>query len=65
MCSSPGCTAPTSSMRFEFLDNRCALGARRETVAFGDNYTLNVLDVRGMLDIERLRADGCRCRRAG
>jgi len=41
-------------MRIEFLDNSVAYGARPLTVAFGDNYTLNVLDVDRLLDIERL-----------
>jgi hypothetical protein len=40
-------------IRFEFLDNTVALGERPRTVAFGDNETANVLDVKGMLDIER------------
>jgi hypothetical protein len=40
-------------IRFEFLDNTVALGDRPRTVAFGDNETANVLDVKGMLDIDR------------
>ena len=40
-------------IRFEFLDNTVALGERPRTVAFGDNETVNVLDVKGMLDIDR------------
>ena len=40
-------------MRIEFLDNSVAYGALPKTVAFGDNYTLNVLDVERLLDIER------------
>jgi len=40
-------------IRFEFLDNTVRLGERPRTVAFGDNETLNVLDVKGALDIER------------
>jgi hypothetical protein len=35
------------------LDNTVALGERPRTVAFGDNETINVLDVKGMLDIDR------------
>jgi hypothetical protein len=38
---------------FEFLDNTVRLGERPRTVAFGDNEVFNVLDVKGMLDIER------------
>jgi len=43
------------SVHFEFLDNSVRLGERPRTVAFGDNDTLNVLDVNRMLDIERYR----------
>jgi hypothetical protein len=39
--------------QFEFLDNTVRLGERPRTVAFGDNDVLNVLDIKGMLDIER------------
>ena len=40
-------------IHFEFLDNTVRLGERPRTVAFGDNDTVNVLDVGRMLDIER------------
>jgi hypothetical protein len=40
-------------IRFEFLDNTVRLGERPRTVAFGDNGTFNVLNVKGILDIER------------
>jgi hypothetical protein len=40
-------------IRFEFLDNTVLLGQRPRTVAFGDNETFNVLDVKATLDIER------------
>jgi hypothetical protein len=40
-------------IQFEFLDNTVRLGDRPRTVAFGDNDTFNVLDVKGILDIER------------
>ena len=42
-------------VHFEFLDNTVALGARPRTVAFGWNDTLNIVDVKGLLDIERYR----------
>jgi len=42
-------------LRFEFLDNSVAQGARPRTVAFGNNDVLNILDVGRMLDIERFR----------
>jgi hypothetical protein len=40
-------------IQFEFLDNTVRLGERPRTVAFGDNQTFNVLDVKATLDIER------------
>ena len=42
-------------VHFEFLDNSVAQGERPRTVAFGWNDTLNVLDVGGLLDVERFR----------
>jgi hypothetical protein len=42
-------------VHFEFLDNSVQRGARPRTVAFGGNETLNVLDIKSMLDIERFR----------
>jgi hypothetical protein len=43
------------SVHFEFLDNSVKRGSRPRTVAFGNNETLNVLDIKCMLDIERYR----------
>jgi hypothetical protein len=43
------------AVHFEFLDNSVRLGERPRTAAFGDNQTLNVLDVGRLLDIERFR----------
>ena len=43
------------SVHFEFLDNSVRLGEPPRTVAFGDNDRLNVLDVGGILNIERFR----------
>ncbi|MFI4890111.1 MAG: hypothetical protein ACHQIL_06215 [Steroidobacterales bacterium] len=40
-------------IRFEFLDNSVPLGELPRTVAFGDNRTCNILDVSGILNIER------------
>jgi hypothetical protein len=40
-------------IRFEFLDNTVCLGERPRIVAFGDNDTLSILDVKGALDIDR------------
>lgn len=40
-------------MQFEFLDNTVCLGERPRTIAFGDNTTFNVLDVKGILNVER------------
>jgi hypothetical protein len=42
-------------VHFEFLDNSVGRGERPNTVAFGDNETLNLLDIKCMLDIERYR----------
>jgi hypothetical protein len=42
-------------VHFEFLDNSVPLGERPRTVAFGWNDTLNVLDVKCALDVERYR----------
>ena len=39
--------------QFEFLDNTVPLGQSPRTVAFGDNDTVNVLDITRMLDIDR------------
>ncbi len=40
-------------IQFEFLDNTVRLGERPRTVAFGDNETFNILDVKAILDIQR------------
>ena len=42
-------------VHFEFLDNSVPFGEPPRTIAFGWNDRLNVLDVGGMLDIERFR----------
>jgi hypothetical protein len=40
-------------IQFEFLDNSVRLGERPRTVAFGNNDTFNVLQIKGMMNIER------------
>ncbi len=40
-------------IQFEFLDNTVPFGTRPRTVAFGNNDTFNILNVKGTLDIER------------
>jgi len=40
-------------IHIELLDNSVPLGKLPRTVAFGNNYTLNVLDINKLLDIER------------
>jgi hypothetical protein len=40
-------------IQFEFLDNTVPLGQSPRTAAFGDNDTVNVLDITRMLDIDR------------
>ena len=42
-------------VHFEFLDNSVQLGERPRTVAFGWNDTMNILDVKCALDVERYR----------
>jgi hypothetical protein len=42
-------------VHFEFLDNSVRRGERPRTIAFGNNDTMNVLDITCMLDIERYR----------
>ena len=42
-------------VHFEFLDNSVQRGDRPRTVAFGGNDSMNVLDVKCILDIERYR----------
>ena len=42
-------------VHFEFLDNSVQLGERPRTIAFGWNDTLHLLDVKGLLDVERYR----------
>ncbi len=40
-------------IHFEFLDNSVALGERPRTAVFGDNDSVNILDVSKMIDIDR------------
>jgi hypothetical protein len=40
-------------IHIELLDNSVPLGKLPRTAAFGNNYTLNVLDINKLLDIER------------
>lgn len=42
-------------VHYEFLDNSVLPGDRPRTIAFGTNNEMNILDVKGMLDIERYR----------
>lgn len=42
-------------VHFEFLDNSVQLGERPRTIAFGWNDTLHLLDIKGLLDVERYR----------
>jgi hypothetical protein len=46
---------PDKRVHFEFLDNSVQQGERPRTVAFGWNDTLNVLDLKCLLDVERYR----------
>ena len=47
--------SPDKKVHYEFLDNSVPLGERPRTVAFGWNGEMHVLDVKGMLDVERYR----------
>ncbi len=42
-------------VHYEFLDNSVELGRQPRTIAFGWNGEMNVLDVKGLLDVERYR----------
>jgi hypothetical protein len=42
-------------VHYEFLDNGVAAGERPRTVAFGWNDEMSILDIGGLLDIERFR----------
>ncbi|MBA4741413.1 MAG: hypothetical protein H2060_01735 [Azoarcus sp.] len=45
----------TKSVHYEFLDNSVPKGETPQTVAFGWNGDMNVLDVKGLVDVERYR----------
>lgn len=47
--------AGDKKVHYEFLDNSVVLGERPRTVAFGWNGEMNVLDVKGLLDVDRYR----------
>lgn len=44
---------PNKLVHYEFLDNSVRLGDQPLTVAFGWNGEMNILDVKGILDIQR------------
>lgn len=46
---------PTKSVHYEFLDNDVPPGERPRTVAFGWYGEMNILDVKGMLAVDRYR----------
>ncbi|MBX3664262.1 MAG: hypothetical protein KF834_01135 [Burkholderiales bacterium] len=47
--------ATDKKVHYEFLDNSVALGEQPRTIAFGWNGEMQVLDVKGLLDVERYR----------
>jgi len=47
--------AADKKVHYEFLDNSVALGEKPRTIAFGWNGEMNVLDIDGLLHIERYR----------
>jgi hypothetical protein len=52
-------------VHFEFLDNSVAEGERPRTVAFGLDGEMNVLDLVGLLNIERFKRINIEARRPG
>lgn len=46
---------PSKSVHYEFLDNCVPPGERPRTVAFGWHGEMNILDVKGIIDIDRFR----------
>ena len=42
-------------IHFEFLDNSVQFGELPRVIAFGGNHTFNLLDLNGLLDIERFK----------
>ncbi|MGH7070303.1 MAG: hypothetical protein ACREFO_09840 [Acetobacteraceae bacterium] len=46
---------PGKSVHYEFLDNCVPPGERPKTVAFGWHGEMNILDVKGIIDIDRFR----------
>ncbi|MDP2400272.1 MAG: hypothetical protein Q8M53_18175 [Burkholderiales bacterium] len=47
--------AADKKVHYEFLDNSVALGEQPRTIAFGWNGEMQVLDVKGLLDVQRYR----------
>lgn len=45
----------TKTVHYEFLDNSVPKGQTPRTVAFGRNGIMNILDVRGLLNVDRFR----------
>jgi hypothetical protein len=43
------------SIHFEFLDNSVQFGELPRVIAFGSNHTFNLLDLNGLLDVERFK----------
>jgi hypothetical protein len=54
---------PRRRVHYEFLDNSVTEGCPPRTLAFGWNREMTVLDVKGMLDIERFRKLNIQARR--
>ena len=46
---------PNHAIHYEFLDNDVPAGAQPLTIAFGQNGEMHVLDVKGMLHVDRYR----------
>ena len=52
-------------IQFEFLDNSVQFGELPRVVAFGTNHTFNLLDINGLLNIERFKRVNVDARTAG
>ncbi len=50
-------------VHYEFLDNSVPLGSLPKTIAYGWNGEMNILDVKGILDIDRFRKINVEARR--
>jgi hypothetical protein len=55
---------PRRRVHYEFLDNSVAEGSLPRTVAFGWNGEMTILDIKGVLDIDRFRKINIRAKKS-